>query len=70
MKNKQIEGYILNDPDFVPIAKRCWTGSNATDVGSYGKPYLTVCNEEKKPNKNQYEARLIHTHFSKIYQLS
>lgn len=39
-----MKGYILRDPDLVPIARSLWTGSNATAVGWCGKPCLNVWN--------------------------
>lgn len=38
------KGYILRDPDLVPIARSLWIGSNATAVGWCGKPCLNVWN--------------------------
>lgn len=45
------KGYIRMDPDRVPIARRFWTGSYASAVGSRGKPCRTVWNNRKaKPS--------------------
>ena len=38
------KGYILRDPDLVPIARSLWIGSNATAVGWCGNPCLNVWN--------------------------
>lgn len=38
----RFKGYIRMDPDRVPIARRFWTGSYASAVGSRGKPCRTV----------------------------
>lgn len=43
-----IQGYSRSEPDLVPIASKCWIGSNAHAVGWKGNPCRNVWNNKKQ----------------------